>query len=230
MDGVVLRHRIAQGLPVPAVRRSSGRHGIVTSRWVPGTPLNEMPAPGRLQYRGETAELLARVHALPPGSAVVPVARAEQLTAAVQGLDAVAPRHSSAARRIAQQVGAILHAADLRVCHGDFSDDQIVVPDDGGELRLLDLDRLGLDDPHADLGSWFAAAAVAEGKAVDPGPLIEAYEAAGGRVDPHRLRLYCAGAVLQRATEPFRLRSTAWPEEIDRLMALAGELMEGKDW
>lgn len=224
IEDLKLKHRALHGLPVPEVLRFSTR-GTVTSRWVPGTPLNELVSPQRSLMWRRAGELLARVHAAPAPAGLRPAPRDKPLTAAVHALRTVAPRHIEDALRISESVRAGLPEAPVCVSHGDFSADQVIARTDG-DLALLDLDRVGLDDPHADLASWFGAA-LAAGEVTELSeldPLLEGYEADGGQVDPARLRLHCARAVLQRAAEPFRQHCDRWPDEIDRLMHVALKL------
>lgn len=229
------RYRALEGLPVPRVLDVNARRGRVDFEWIPGTTVDRLASFQVPHYTRLAGALLAQVHDRPviPGLSTVDLG--SELRAALQALEGIAPRHGARARRIADAVLEGLPAVTPGVVHGDFSADQVVVRDGAlngsGELALLDLDRVGLDDPHADLGSWFGCG-VAVGAIrdlTDIEPLLEGYRAAGGRLDLRRLQLHCASGVLHRAVEPFRYRQPEWDRGIDRLIDLAAELVgEGR--
>lgn len=234
-------YRALQGLPVAGVVKVRERHGTITHPWVPGRPLDQVvdaTAPGLWDRAGA---LLAQLHHRPLVDDLARVDRDTQLAAAVAAVRAVLPPDLTAeARATAERVRAGLAGRTVtRVVHGDFSADQVIVrPDlaaldvaaatEQPELTIVDLDRVGVDDPLADLASWYGALVAAADAAGDPvdvlDPLLSGYHAAGGVADPELLRLHCAAAVLQRATEPFRRHLPDWPERAARLVGTAREL------
>ena len=112
----------------------------------------------------------------------------------------------------------------LSVVHGDLSVDQVLWRPRG--VALLDLDRARVDRPAADAASWFAGEAVARrcDPGADPcavlGPMLQSYAAVDGRALEVALRPLAALALLQRATEPFRLRDpvAGWAEQVRLLV------------
>lgn len=234
-------YRALQGLPVAGVVKVRERHGTITHPWVPGRPLDQVvdaTAPGLWDRAGA---LLAQLHHRPLVDDLARVDRDTQLAAAVAAVRAVLPPDLTAeARATAERVRAGLAGRTVtRVVHGDFSADQVIVrPDlaaldvaaatEQPALTIVDLDRVGVDDPLADLASWYGALVAAADAAGDPvdvlDPLLSGYYAAGGVADPELLRLHCAAAVLQRATEPFRRHLPDWPERAARLVRTAREL------
>ncbi|GAA4432416.1 hypothetical protein GCM10023169_38110 [Georgenia halophila] len=235
----VARHRLLAGLvPTAELLEVGARHGVVRTGFVPGTPLDRL---GRPDLRPEehrpaadhwhaAGTLAAHLHQAPlPRGTGVPLERRHELAVAVEAVAAVRPDLDGAAREIARLV---LLAVDGRreraLVHGDLSADQVIVRPDGG-LALVDLDRAGIDDPLADLADWVAAE-IAAGRtaALDPaeilGPLLVGYREAGGSADPRALTALSAGALLQRATEPFRTHEPGWGARIGSLLTAAHEL------
>lgn len=238
--GVLAGHRALAGLPVPAVTAVRRRRGTVRTAWVPGTSLDRLT--GAEQLWTHAGALAAAVHREARGEGLDRVDREAQLAASVSAVHAVAPASAEAARVAAERVRAGLAGRTaVSVVHGDLSADQLVVRPDlaagtapdapaAGQapLTLIDLDRVALDDPLADLGSWYGALVVTGAAAGEPAqvlaPLLAGYTAAGGEVDARALRLHCAAAVLQRAVEPFRRHQPDWPDGVARLVAVAEEL------
>lgn len=155
------RRFAAAGLPVPTLRLFRARHGLVAFDWVPGQPLDELPADACV---GPVGELLARVHrtGLPSASG----SRSVPVRPAVRAIAAVVPEAGELAAEVAAQCERWWHSRSgpITLLHGDLSADQIIVGPDGP--WLTDLDRAGYGDPAADLGSH-AAAEVVAGRAVN---------------------------------------------------------------
>jgi hypothetical protein len=97
------------------------------------------------------------------------------------------------------------------IIHGDFSADQVVQARDG--IRIVDLDRLQLGEPHHDLGSFAASELRRTGGWGLTGDLLAGY-ARGVR--PDDLAAWTAHALLLRLTEPFREASPTWVADMDR--------------
>lgn len=239
--GVLAGHAALTGLPVVTVAEARERRGTVRHPWLPGRPLDALVGPGLPDLWSCAGAVLAAVHAQPSAEGLQRVDRAVELAAAVAAVRAVAPLDlaaaaASTAERVLAQAG---EAVSPRVVHGDFSADQVIVrPDLAGSaapaadqpaVTLVDLDRVGLDDPAADLASWYGALVATGTGPGDPhevlAPLLEGYLGAGGDASVvGRLRLLSAAAVLQRATEPFRRHLPDWPEQVARLVTTAREL------
>ncbi|WP_413452354.1 hypothetical protein AA0Y32_11200 [Georgenia phoenicis] len=239
LPGVLAGHRALAALPVAPVTAVRRHRGTLTTAWVPGTSLDRLTGARELWARA--GALAAAVHRRPPAAGLRRVDRDAQLAAAVAAVRAVSPESVASAAGTAERVRAGLAGRDVTsVVHGDLSADQVVVrPDLAGasapatdpdqpEISLIDLDRVAVDDPLADLASWYGALVAAGAEAADPeellGPLLAGYTAAGGTVDRRALRLHSATAVLQRATAPFRRHEPDWPAAVARLVSVAAGL------
>ncbi|MFC7405924.1 phosphotransferase [Georgenia alba] len=235
-------------LPTAELLDVDTRTGVVRTAYLPGVTMDDVEAGADTgadagagaDARRAVGALLARLHAAPLPGALERPDRRRLLSAALDGLKAVAPDLTGQARAAAQQV---LHVLDVRdgargpaLTHGDFSADQVVVRPDG-TLTVIDLDRAGVDDPLVDLASWAAAelAGCAAEAGVGPtaatphpatllGEVLDGYRGAGGAVDDRVLLALTAGAVLQRATEPFRAHRTGWAEQVADLVTTARDL------
>ncbi|MEE6280603.1 phosphotransferase [Georgenia sp. MJ170] len=246
LPGLLAGYHALRGLPVSRVTSVHQRRGVVTSAWLPGTPLDRLAGDGVADLWARAGGVLADVHRQPATDGLAPVDRAAGLAAAVAAVRSVAPELAAEARTVAERVRAGLRGGDgSRVVHGDFSADQVIVrpdlaaaagatgpgtPAEPGQpaVTVVDLDRVGLDDPVADLASWYGALVAAGAEPGDPrdvlAPLLAGYTAAGGRPCLDRLRLHCAAAVLQRATEPFRQHLPGWPAGVAGLVAVSTRL------
>lgn len=246
LPGLRAGYQAVVGLPVPPVTRVHRHRGVVVTAWVPGTSLDRLTGPATEDLWARAGELIARVHRRPPLADLTRVDRAASLAAAVAGVRAVLPEVAADARTTAERVRAGLgEDAALTVVHGDFSADQVVVrPDLAGAagaaapadparadqppVTLVDLDRVSVDDPAADLASWYGALVSVGAPPAEPrdvlGPLLAGYRVAGGPADLTRLRLHCAAAVLQRSAEPFRRHLPDWPARVAHLVGVAKDL------
>lgn len=235
VPGLLAGYRALAGLPVASVATVRERRGTITHPWVPGLPLDRVSGPGTPDLWSRAGAVLAEVHRQPPAGGLQRVDRTAQLPAAVDAVRAVMPLDVTArAGSVAERVrDGLAGTGALRVVHGDFSADQVIVRpgapfDAAAPVTVVDLDRVGLDDPLADLASWYGALVATGGGAGEPAevlaPLLSGYAAAGGVADLSRLRLHCALAVLQRATEPFRRHLPDWPDRVAHLVAVAEEL------
>lgn len=225
-DRAVATHRqlAAAGLPLPRLLGHHERRGVVAVDWVPGAPPNarHLPAVGAA---------LARLHAVPAPQGFAAVTQASLVRGAVDAIAALAPEHAAAARHVAALVEQRLvrDPGPRAVVHGDLSMDQVIVGADG--VTLLDWDRAGVGDPAADLGSWAAASILASATydEADPavllGPLLDGYEATTTTPIRARLAPWTAAALLQRATEPFRLRAPHWDDDLVALVRAAQRML-----
>ncbi|WP_221584208.1 phosphotransferase [Microbacterium sp. G2-8] len=215
-------------LPTAAVTREDLARGIIETRLLPGGA----PEPGDRDAIDAAGRALAHLHAAqaeisPQDLAGWRADREAEIAGALDAIAHVAPREIAAAQRIARAVRRIVGARDaLAIVHGDFSIDQLIA--DGADLHVIDLDRARIGDPLADLACW-AGDEIARGADVPSPPLVEAYLRAGGSVDHDDLRILTAGALLQRAVEPFRARRSGWEAEISRRLAVAVRLAMPSD-
>ncbi|MGC5617561.1 phosphotransferase [Georgenia sp. Z1491] len=249
LPAVLAGYSALAGLPVPVVDRVDRRAGTVVNDWVPGVALDTVTGPSVDGLWALAGAALAEIHRQPAIDGLTTGDHVLELEDAVHGVLAVLPGVAPTARAVAERLRAALGDAQPRVVHGDFSADQVIVrggpdgaaPDDDAPGRavadtgteaavsVLDLDRVRLDDPMSDLGSWYGAHVAAAGSgAPDPeellAPLLAGYTGAGGLLDARLLRLHCAAGVLRRAAEPFRRHTPDWPDAVAALVGSAREL------
>ena len=98
-----------------------------------------------------------------------------------------------------------------RIIHGDFSADQVVRAGEG--IRIVDLDRMQLGEPHHDLGSFAASELRRTGGWGLTGDMLVGH---GAATRPDELAAWTAHALLLRLTEPFRETSPTWVADMDR--------------
>ena len=212
-----LARRVGRVVQVPQLLARTTHYAALAVEFVPGKPLHVPAVPGAADAPlGEVGRALARVHlqdpaGMPPTDVADPAATADLVATLLPHLR---PRVSDLlAALVARRPGR----PQPRVCHGDFSLDQVVVRADEG-LAFVDWDRSGAGAPAADLGSL-----VASGLA---GPALGELQAgyAEVRALPPDLDWYVARARLLRLAEPFRTASPRWAVEVEDRVC---ELEEG---
>lgn len=159
---------------------------------------------------------LAALHRVPVPAAARPMPAPREAAAAAAAIAAVLPELASRAAALAERHPA---GGPERTVHGDFSADQVLVGADG-EVRLIDLDRLGAGDPMRDLAGFAVEERLRPGARPLVTELIEGYRAAGGELDVDRLRAWVPLCALGRAIEPFRRCDPDWPALVDRALAV----------
>lgn len=170
------------------------RTGLLFEEWLDV----EAQRPDDFSRAGPAGRMLAGLHAPAPG------------TPRVDDLQAHAPLFAWHPRLAALAAGARAPApaGAARWTHGDFHPDQLAVERGSGELRLLDLDRLGPGRAVDDLASWVADALVAAPDAPPleaAAPLLDGYAAAGGAPPVAReLQAALASALVSRAAAALR--------------------------
>lgn len=214
----------ARELALPRMLGRRRSRGVVATEWIDGTPLDELADAPSDDVLGSLGRLLARLHTTPPGELEVGPPTPSSDTDVLHALHAI---HPEAAARAAALLAALPpHTqpdSGPRVVHGDFSDDQVVVNDEG--VRLIDLDRTGLGRPEEDLACWIAARMVVDPLDPDPDPLpaalVDAYADAGGPAALAAAWAAVPRALLRRAPDPFRFREPMWHQHVDAVVALA---------
>ncbi|WP_324278235.1 aminoglycoside phosphotransferase family protein [Blastococcus brunescens] len=190
--------------------------GLTIMEWLPGQALSDVPVGDRGQHLRTTGRVLAQLHQHPaPGLRRRPAGTAAESTRAGAALVAqLLPAQADRARDLAHAIGAQLRPPPgLRVCHGDFSADQVVVGPTGP--ALADLDEVALDDPAVDLASMTAGARLDEaGHDSDVGPVLAGYATIRALPPARQLAAHTAAALLRRAPEPFRLADPSWEEGV----------------
>lgn len=240
------------GVPVPRVRALldpavAGTEGFITE-WLDGETLGaRVAAAERPRLAADCGRALARIHALPldrlpPLRRTQPAAEVEHLRAWHARHGTVRPVFQLALRWLAGHAPA---DGPQALVHGDFRNGNLMVDLAGGDrLRaVLDWELAHLGDPMADLG-WLGVPAWRFGQLDRPvggfaawAPLLEAYVAAGGRVDRARLRWWLVlgtlrwgvicegmGAAWQGGTAPMEkaaIARRASETELDLLALLA---------
>ncbi|MFT4102009.1 MAG: phosphotransferase family protein [Burkholderiaceae bacterium] len=148
---------------------------------------------------------LARIHRipldeLPPLRIAGPAAELDEYITTHRGHGTIKPVFELAFRWLKDQLprmpgNGVVDRADARLVHGDFRNGNIMV-DEQGLVAALDWELAHLGDPMADLGwlcvnSWrFGVVDKPVGGFGEREQLFAGYEAAGGRVDPARVRFW----------------------------------------
>jgi ATP-binding cassette subfamily B protein len=183
----------------------------------PGSPTAVAPAVG---------ELLRRLH----GSGARDLRRFEprdqlQAAAAACGISAVAEAAERRVQRLLRELEARMpRARTLVPSHGDFNASQIL--EQGGQLALVDFDRMCLAPPAIDLANYAA-------KLITGGPsglgaalsaLEELLQGYGRR--PDDMPWYLAAAIVCRSSHPFRYLDDHWPERVEGMVLAAEAALE----
>ena len=211
-----LARRVGRVVQVPRLLARTTRYAALAVEFVPGEPLHAPSVAGAAGAPlAEVGRALARVHrrepaGMPPTDVADPAATVDLVATLLPHLR---PRASDL---LAALVARRPARPEPRVCHGDFSLDQVVVRADGG-LAFVDWDRGGAGAPGADLGSLVASGLA--GPAL--GELQAGYEDV--RALPPDLDWYVARARLLRLAEPFRTASPGWAVEVEERVAALEE-------
>jgi hypothetical protein len=223
----------AAGVAVPDVVTTDVALGWVVLSTVPGRTLDEcLETPDTPCPTAEEVWLL-----------VESIARA-RLEPAAEVPSAVfhATRHatviSTALPTLAQRVDRVLATLTSRPTlmwrgsvHGDLHPGQLVV-DTGGRLAgVLDVDGSGTGDVLDDVGRMIAHVVVAAalGRADVSRRwrfAAELVDVGCSRTDDEQLSHRMAASVLAHASGPWRAQSDAWPTDIERLVALAEQVLD----
>ena len=211
------------------------------------------PGPGTgpggpvLQAAAAAGTALAQLHERGPallGSARVgaPLDAGRKLRSLAADLSALDRRSGVRCARTGRVVAEALAdrtGAPVRMLHGDFSADQVLVRGDGGpgapELRLADLDRVRTGTAADDLGSFLAVELLGPGAEQPPaaaeelsltGALLRGYGSGAALPPWPEVLAWAAFHVLARSMEPFRSAAADWRERTDRRIELAQRLVD----
>lgn len=214
----------------PRLLWSDARLGLVVVSWLPGTGLHELVARGAATgaHLRAAGAALAELHAGPGDGLVLrtPLRDVDAVRQAAAAVAELLPELAGRAGGLAERLEPLLLAGEVRLvaAHGDLSADQVVIGP-GGRTGLVDLDAACAAEAELDLGSAAAALRAAATGGAGPrdvdaatGALLDGY---AGRVDPHRLQVHTAAALLRRAVEPFRSCRPDWAVGTADLLALA---------
>jgi hypothetical protein len=224
-----LHAKLGPGLPIADCPGGSDEHGLLVLQALPGTTLGQL-LPRRASYAPEGAQLVDLLQRL--GSVRLGgeprVTTGHKVGNHVRLLKAVLPEESDALDRFEETYGEE-RPQPLTTVHGDFHESQVLVERDGRISGLLDVDDAGpgqlVDDLALMLGRVWALAYFANGDRAAIRRYAEKLQDAFGQaVDEAELRRRVSGALLGRATMPFRAQDPSWPEETRARLRLA------EDW
>jgi aminoglycoside phosphotransferase len=222
-----LHTRVAEHVRVPRSLGWSRELGFVVLEALPGPTLRQVlqdPAIGRPPDAAALLALLDRIPRAPDSPRDVE-ALSELAAKHALLIGTVVPDLAEAATAVADRVASI-EAEQIVPVHGDFHSSQLIVGDTG--LRgVVDIDTVGCGRRSDDLATLLAHLYTI---ALD-GPHAPRFVAYGSElirrfdrvVDPTRLRLDVAAAMLGFATGPFRVQQTDWPVATARRLAAAEE-------
>ncbi|MFV0493009.1 MAG: phosphotransferase [Pseudorhodobacter sp.] len=198
--------------------------GILLQAWVAGEVANAQRDPATYARIGSVLAVLHQLPAPEGAHALHPCGAA--LYALKQLLPPLAAEADALAAGLA--MGLARNPGRIGFYHGDFSADQVVL--DKERPHFIDWDRAGPGPVLADLGSFLArldADRILDGL---PSGLAETlgrafrdgYETVA--TVPDSAALYHAAALAALVCEPFRRRSSDWPEKSASLLRCAAEL------
>lgn len=206
--------------------------GLLVLEFLPGEALSEVAAAtggSEAQWRA-VGKTLAQLHQHPaPGLRRRPAGAAgEAVCDSADLVSRLLPAQARRAQVLAGRIAARIRVpAGVRVCHGDFSTDQVIVgPPGSSGVALADLDEVALDDPVTDLGSLVAAERMpaadpsAQG-ATDLAPLLAGYGTIRALPPADQLAVHTAAGLMRRAPEPFRLAAPRWDADVVRALDAA---------
>ena len=224
-----LHERLAATLPTPRAVGWSKQDGLLVLEALPGQTISgclsgDAPAP-------EPAELLELLRRLGEYDVDGEPRRttAGKIANHVRLLSSVLPDQAERLERFAELYGE-QRDQPLTTVHGDFHEEQVLVQ--GGRVSgLLDVDDVGpgqlVDDLALMVGRVRTRAHFAkrgrERAAEYEQRLLETF---GTAVDPDELRHRAAGALLGRATAPFRSQMRGWRAEARERIQMAESWLE----
>ena len=233
-------------VPLGLARSKSHRAAVV--EWIAGVPLRDAMACSEVPestFRAIGAAL-AKLHTQKPNrlrQLATAEGFAETLADGAEALATIAPRLGSRAQRLARRIGEKLasrHWRTRRAIHGDFSADQVVLPDDpsapDGAVAIVDFDRAGKGEPRLDLGMFRArleydvilGLLAADRVSAYCEPMLDEYRRASEKDITRKLDRFTGGCLLLIALEPFRHRLPDWHQKIEMILSAAERIFEGQ--
>jgi aminoglycoside phosphotransferase len=209
-----LHDRLARDLPTPRCVSWSKEDGLLVLEALPGTTISRCLAGGETPPEpSELLDLLGRL-----GGHGVPGERrrttADKIRTHVRLLKTLLPEQSDALDGFVELYGD-QREQPVTTVHGDFHEEQVLA--EGGRVSgLLDIDDVGPGQLVDDL-ALMVGRVRARAHSDKPGhEAADTYErrlldAFGEATDPDELRRRAAGALLGRATAPFRAQASGWP-------------------
>ena len=219
-------------LPIARLAGSSTELGILVLEALPGRtisacladPAETPPSPSEL------LGLLQRLAGIELGGTVRGTT-ADKIARHVRLLETVLPDQAGALHRFAELYGDE-RPQPVTTVHGDLHEEQVLAR--GGRVSgLLDIDDAGpgqlVDDLALMVGRVRARARFGERGRDRAGAYErELLDAFGEAVDPDELRHRAAGALLGRATAPFRVQAKDWRAQSRERIRMAAESLA--DW
>ncbi|MBV9213644.1 MAG: phosphotransferase [Actinobacteria bacterium] len=221
-------HRTLGGaLPIASCPGGSDEHGLLVLEALAGHTLGQTltRAPAYAPAPGEVLQLVHRLGrfqlALDPRNTTD-----EKVAGHLELLRAVLPGEAATLDRLAEAYGEGA-PQPLTTVHGDFHESQILI-DRGAISGLLDVDDAGpgqlVDDLALLVGRVWALGHFAQGNRAAIRRYAERLlDAFSEEVDEAELRRRIAGALIGRATMPFRGQDPGWATEASLRLRLAEE-------
>jgi plasmid stabilization system protein ParE len=201
-----LHETLGAALPVARCLACSEERGVLVLEALPGSTLGAALAAGSAPPPGDLLGLLETLagHRGQPTTAA-------KMRSHTRLLRQLVPEESGALDRIAALYGDE-RAQPPATVHGDFHDGQVLAHA-GRVSGLLDLDDVGPGQVVDDMALLLARmrARADRGQERADGYERELRAAFATAVDPGELARRAAGALLGRATAPFRVQSPDWP-------------------
>jgi aminoglycoside phosphotransferase len=224
-----LHKTLQTGMPTPRCLGWSKELGILVLEALPGETISGCLSGGAPPPDpDELLALLARLGEYDVGGEPRRTT-AQKIASHVRLLSKVLPDEAEALDRFAELYGEEQPGATTTV-HGDFHEEQVLVQ--GGRISgLLDVDDVGpgqlVDDLALMIGRVRARAHFArQGRERASAYEQRLLEAFGRAVDPDELRHRAAGALLGRATAPFRIQARGWRGDSRERIRMAESWLE----
>lgn len=214
-----------------------GNRRMLLTGWIDGKSLDpEHDAKPTALIMEATGKALARLHETPFS---LPNTKTKEDTVQAMWrvfatLDAIYPKGGGKFHQLATEVARHIQQVsnETVLVHGDFSADQVINSVKRNKLHIIDWDHCASGNPLLDIASFqarfelqvitklitrtYADIAIAA--------FLQGY-CASRSINKAALPWYCAAALLGLAVEPFRIRATKWPLEIDAILNRVSELI-----
>ena len=223
---------------MPRCIGASRKHCAFAFEWTPGETLRSYSSDlaSRKKHFREAGKLIARYHTGHASglSAENDTVGSQALAALADQLAFLLPELGDRARDLAAGLQSSLGGAPAELCpvHGDFYDKQIIVGSDG--LSLIDFDRAHRGSACEDLACFLAhqewLAMKSQGSRPDviaqlSAAFLAGYADAGGQFEHRQLDAWTALYLFRLSHNPFRDRSSNWPDQIAKILQRAEDLL-----